>query len=91
MTNGDTPMLTPIVVPDLGSAGHELRISAWFAELGDRIEPGDRLFEVLISGITCDVAAEHSGRLARIEKDLDAIVAPGVVVGWIEQADDRGH
>jgi pyruvate/2-oxoglutarate dehydrogenase complex dihydrolipoamide acyltransferase (E2) component len=77
-------MSTPVTIPDLGSAEHELRISAWFAEPGDSIEQGDRLFEVLIGGITCDVAAECTGRLARIEKDLDAIVAPGDVVAWIE-------
>jgi pyruvate/2-oxoglutarate dehydrogenase complex dihydrolipoamide acyltransferase (E2) component len=78
-------MLTPVVVPDLGSAGHELRISAWFVDPGDAVEQGDRLFEVQISGITCDVAAECDGRLARIERDLDALVAPGDVVAWIEQ------
>lgn len=77
-------MSTPVTIPDLGSAGHELRISAWFAEPGDAIELGDRLFEVLISGVTCDVAAECAGRLARIEKDLDAVVVPGDVVAWIE-------
>jgi pyruvate/2-oxoglutarate dehydrogenase complex dihydrolipoamide acyltransferase (E2) component len=77
-------MLTPVTVPELGSAGHVLRISAWFAEVGDPIAEGDRLFEVLISGITSDVAAECAGRLARIEKDLDAVVAPGDTVAWIE-------
>lgn len=78
-------MLTPVVVPDVAAGTHELRISAWFAEPGDAIDEGDRLFEVLISGVTCDVAAKQSGRLARIEKDLDAVVVPGDVVAWIDQ------
>lgn len=78
-------MLTPVIVPDLGSAGHALRISAWFVDPGDAVEQGDRLYEVQISGITCDVAAEKTGRLSRIEKDLDVLVVPGDVVAWLEQ------
>lgn len=77
-------MLTSVTIPDLGAEGHPQRLSAWFAEPGDRVEQGEPLLEVLISGVTCDVPAPCSGCLVGVEKGLDAPVAIGDVVGWIE-------
>ena len=72
-------------MPDLGTAGHAMRISSWFVEPGDQIEAGDRILEVLTSGITCDIVCETSGQLTKIEKNLDEVVAPGDVLAWIDQ------
>jgi len=77
-------MATAVTVPELGAAGSPLKISAWFVDPGDSVEEGDRLFEVLIAGITCDVAATCAGRLIRIEKSLDSEVRTGETVAWIE-------
>ncbi len=85
--------LLPVTIPDVGAAGLPMRLSAWFVEPGDAVDLGDSLCEVLITGVTCDVTAACAGRLARIDKGLDAPVAPGTVVAWIEtsRADDEGR
>lgn len=73
-----------IVLPaDLGTAQQALRVSAWFAEVGENVMQGDRVVELLLSGMTFDLAAPIAGRLEGIEKHLDAAVAPGDILGWI--------
>jgi pyruvate/2-oxoglutarate dehydrogenase complex dihydrolipoamide acyltransferase (E2) component len=83
-------MLVPVLVPDLGPGAETLRLSAWFFEPGDSVACGDSLYEVLISGVTCDVAAPRGGRLARITRSLDAQIAPGDIVAWIESDSAEG-
>jgi pyruvate/2-oxoglutarate dehydrogenase complex dihydrolipoamide acyltransferase (E2) component len=78
----------PVTLPDLGAAGQPLRISAWFVEVGDHVEAGERLVEVVVPGITCDVPTPVAGQVIQIEKDLDAPVSPGDILVWIEPADD---
>ncbi|MGQ0636670.1 MAG: lipoyl domain-containing protein [Planctomycetaceae bacterium] len=77
-------MLTPVTIPAVGAAGNTLCVSAWFVEPGDTVEAGEPLVEVLLSGVTCDVPSPVCGRLARIERDLDAEICEGEVVAWIE-------
>jgi hypothetical protein len=86
----ESSMNFAVVVPELGAGGLPLRISAWFVDPGDLVEAGDRLFEVLMAGITCDVAAKSAGRLSKIEKNLDSEVHPGETVAWIEIAPTDG-
>lgn len=85
------PDRVPVIVPDLGTAGQSLSISAWYAELGDEIIAGDPLAELLLPGITCDIPAPISGQLCHIEKELDASTQPGEFLAWIiprvEEAD----
>jgi pyruvate/2-oxoglutarate dehydrogenase complex dihydrolipoamide acyltransferase (E2) component len=74
-----------VTVPDLKTGEMPLRISAWFVDPGNAVEEGDRLFEVLLPGVTCDVAATCAGTLLRIEKTIDAEVRIGETVAWIER------
>ena len=53
----------PVVLPDLGA--EPVRVSVWFAELGDVVYEGDRLVEVRTGGATFDVSAPATGRLAQ--------------------------
>jgi pyruvate/2-oxoglutarate dehydrogenase complex dihydrolipoamide acyltransferase (E2) component len=76
-------MLLPVILPDLGTET-EIRVSSWLVDLGDRVEAGDRVAEVLMRGITFDVAATAAGVLTGIAKPLDAVVRPGDTLGWIE-------
>jgi pyruvate dehydrogenase E2 component (dihydrolipoamide acetyltransferase) len=76
-------MLVPVVLPDLGAGGLSLWVSAWFVDEGESVEAGDPLFEAAISGLTCDVMAPASGRLARIAARLDTPAKAGDVVAWI--------
>lgn len=61
-----------------------MRVSCWLVDLGDAIDAGDRIVEILIDGATFDLAAEQSGTLTRIEKPLDSVVRTGDTLGWIE-------
>ena len=68
----------------------ELRVSCWLVELGDAVDEGDRVIEILLDGITFDVLAERSGTLVRIERPLDSVVRAGDVLGWLESDDGAG-
>lgn len=78
---------TPIALPDLGAGSLATRVSMWLADIGETVHAGDRLVEVLLPGMTFDVASPATGRLARIERFIDAVVRPGDVLGWIEPAE----
>jgi pyruvate/2-oxoglutarate dehydrogenase complex dihydrolipoamide acyltransferase (E2) component len=77
-------MRNPVILPELGAADEEIRVSCWLAELGDWIDEGDRLVEILLDGVTFDVTADRSGILAHIECPMDTVVHSGDVLGWIE-------
>ena len=79
-------MQTPILLPELGVDDEIVRVNCWLVELGDRIESGDRVVEVLVRGITFDVAAPHAGVLTKVEKRLDEAIQKGDILGWIEPA-----
>jgi len=75
---------TPIRLADIGAEGRKVRVSTWLVEPGDCVEPGDRVVEVLVAGITFDVQAPAGGVLSRITMPLEALVEPGDILGWIE-------
>jgi pyruvate/2-oxoglutarate dehydrogenase complex dihydrolipoamide acyltransferase (E2) component len=81
------PSPVPVVVPDLGTAGEPVSLSAWFVEPGESVEVGEPLFEVALPGISCDVAAPVSGRVSRLVKEIDTLVVPGDIVAWLEPLD----
>jgi len=81
-------MRTPIILPELGEGDEELRVSCWLADLGDPVDAGDRLVEILFDGVTIDIASEHTGILTRIESSMDAVVRSGDVLGWLESAEE---
>lgn len=76
----------PVVIPDLGTAGAAVSVSAWFVEVGDSVEVGEPILEVLIPGVTCDVCSPASGRIDRLVSAIDARVMPGDVVAWLVPA-----
>ena len=76
-------MPTPIIIPDL-KCDETLRVCSWLVEVGEDVEQGDRLVELLTTGITFDVASPVAGRLIKVEKWRDAPVSEGEIVGWIE-------
>jgi pyruvate/2-oxoglutarate dehydrogenase complex dihydrolipoamide acyltransferase (E2) component len=75
-------MTTPIILPDLGSS--PVRLSVWFADVGEFVYEGDRLVEVLFNGATFDVAAPTTGRLVEIRCLAPDRLKQGQVLGLIE-------
>jgi pyruvate dehydrogenase E2 component (dihydrolipoamide acetyltransferase) len=74
----------PVPLPDLGTDGDPVRVSAWFVEVGDPVETGEPILEVVTPGVTCDVCSPATGRISRLVHDLDASVLPGDVVAWVD-------
>jgi pyruvate/2-oxoglutarate dehydrogenase complex dihydrolipoamide acyltransferase (E2) component len=79
-------MRTPVVLPDLGAA--PVRLSLWLADVGDVVYEGDRLVEVLAAGATFDVPAPVTGRLVERHAWPGDVLAPGQVLGVLEDAGD---
>ena len=84
-TNCPQSELFRVPLPDLGTGAAEVRVSAWFVEVGDVVDAGDPLLEVVIPGLTSDVCSPATGRIMRILKEIDETVRPGEIVAWIEQ------
>jgi pyruvate/2-oxoglutarate dehydrogenase complex dihydrolipoamide acyltransferase (E2) component len=74
--------LQEVILPELGAA--PVRLSVWFAELGERVFEGDRLVEVLANGATFDVPAPATGRLAEKRAWPNQPLRPGQVLGVVE-------
>ena len=70
-------MQTPLTLPDLGAGDEELRVSCWLVDLGDDVDEGDRVIEILMDGITFDVLAERSGTLTASNGRSMPSSAPG--------------
>jgi len=83
-------MPAAIVLPELDVGDELIRLSSWFVEVGESVEPGDRVVELLVRGITYDVPSPASGRLASIGVPVQSPVKSGDVVGWIATENDSG-
>jgi pyruvate/2-oxoglutarate dehydrogenase complex dihydrolipoamide acyltransferase (E2) component len=77
-------MVVPIVLPELGVRDGAARISCWLVDLGDHVDAGDRIVEVLVPGITFDVNSPAAGVVTRIDKQFESTVKTGDILGWIE-------
>jgi pyruvate dehydrogenase E2 component (dihydrolipoamide acetyltransferase) len=72
-----------VLMPQLGETVSSGRIVSWFKKVGDRINPGEDLFEIETDKTTMEVPATVAGTLAEI-KVGDGIEAPvGTVVAVI--------
>jgi pyruvate/2-oxoglutarate dehydrogenase complex dihydrolipoamide acyltransferase (E2) component len=73
----------PITVPELGSP--RATFSLWHVRVGDRVNEGDRVAEVLIPGAVFDVPAPTSGTLTERAVQPNDPLAAGQVIGAIEE------
>src|SRR5262245_11753074 len=72
-----------VLMPQLGETVSSGKIVGWFKKVGDKIRPGDDLFEVETDKTSMEVPATVAGTLAEI-KVSDGIEAPvGAVVAII--------
>jgi pyruvate/2-oxoglutarate dehydrogenase complex dihydrolipoamide acyltransferase (E2) component len=77
-------MRAPIVVPDVGPGNESLIICSWLFDEGDFVVSGDSVAEILIPGVVFEIAAEASGRLVELTQLMDAKVATGDIIGWLD-------
>lgn len=80
---------TAIVLPDLRVRDEPVHISSWLVQPGEPLERGDRVVELLLAGVTFDVASPAAGRVDKIRKPAGAVVTSGEIVGWIRVTGER--
>ena len=77
-----------VLMPQLGETVAEGTITHWFKAVGDKVEPGENLFEIETDKATMEVPATAAGRLAEIRVPTGAVVPVGAVIAVI--ADGSG-
>jgi pyruvate dehydrogenase E2 component (dihydrolipoamide acetyltransferase) len=77
-----------VLMPQLGETVAEGTITHWFKAVGDKVEPGENLFEIETDKATMEVPATSGGRVAEIRVPKGAVVPVGAVVAVI--ADGSG-
>jgi pyruvate dehydrogenase E2 component (dihydrolipoamide acetyltransferase) len=68
-------------------AGDEARVSFWYVDVGEEVEEGDDLVQMLTDKATFDVPSPVSGRVAGLVAGEDASVKVGQVLCRIETED----
>jgi 2-oxoglutarate dehydrogenase E2 component (dihydrolipoamide succinyltransferase) len=79
-------MRVPIVVPDLDLGDEPLRLGEWAVDVGDEIEAGEGLAEIIGPGLALELPAPASGIIAELLRQPEQTVQTGEVLGWIEAA-----
>jgi 2-oxoglutarate dehydrogenase E2 component (dihydrolipoamide succinyltransferase) len=78
-------MSTEIRVPTLGESVSEATIGSWFKKVGDAVKADEILCELETDKVTVEVPAPASGVLTEIVAAAGDTVAPGGLLGQIEQ------
>ena len=74
----------PLVVPEFGLGSLPVTVSVWLVPPGATVLAGDRVLELVAGGVTIDLEAPVSGRLAAQLVDEDDVVVAGATVAEIE-------
>ena len=77
-----------VLMPQLGETVAEGTITQWFKAVGDKVEPGDNLFEIETDKATMEVPSTTAGRLAEIRVPTGAVAPVGAVVAVISGGRD---
>jgi pyruvate/2-oxoglutarate dehydrogenase complex dihydrolipoamide acyltransferase (E2) component len=72
----------PLLVPTLGAPS--AKVSHWYAQLGDIVQEGERLVELLLPGLTIDLHAPAKGRLDTRTRLLGDTVSENDTLGTIQ-------
>ncbi len=76
-----------VKLTDLGDDGdEEARVSFWYVDVGEEVEEGDELVQVITDKATFDVASPVRGRVAEHCVDEDAEVCLGTLLCRIQPA-----
>ena len=78
-------MTTEIRVPTLGESVTEATIGRWFKQLGEAVAADEPVVELETDKVTVEVPAPASGVLAEIVAKDGETVAPGALLGQIQE------
>ena len=72
-----------VLMPQLGETVAEGKISVWYKKVGDKIAPGDNLFEIETDKVSMEVPATSAGVLTEIRVAQGEVAPVGAVVAVI--------
>jgi pyruvate dehydrogenase E2 component (dihydrolipoamide acetyltransferase) len=72
-----------VLMPQLGETVAEGKITQWFKAAGDKVAPGDNLFEIETDKVSMEVPSMASGVLAEIRIPAGEIAPVGAIVAVI--------
>jgi pyruvate/2-oxoglutarate dehydrogenase complex dihydrolipoamide acyltransferase (E2) component len=72
-----------VLMPQLGETVTEGKITKWFKAAGEKVQPGDNLFEIETDKTSMEVPATSEGVLAEIRVAEGAVAPVGAVVAVI--------
>src|SRR5882672_4566421 len=72
-----------VLMPQLGETVAEGKITKWFKAAGDKVAPGDNLFEIETDKVSMEVPATEAGVLAEVRVAAGEIAPVGAVVAVI--------
>src|SRR6188472_508498 len=78
-----------IRMPKMSMTMTEGEVSSWMVKVGDEINDGDIVCEVMTDKVDMDVESPVSGTLVEIVVE-SGLVAVGEPIGWVEGEDDGG-
>jgi pyruvate dehydrogenase E2 component (dihydrolipoamide acetyltransferase) len=72
-----------VLMPQLGETVAEGKITKWFKSAGDKVAPGDNLFEIETDKVSMEVPATEPGVLAEVRVGAGEVAPVGAVVAVI--------
>src|SRR6267142_273427 len=72
-----------VLMPQLGETVAEGKITKWFKAAGDKVAPGDNLFEIETDKVSMEVPATEAGILAEVRVAAGEVALVGAVVAVI--------
>jgi pyruvate dehydrogenase E2 component (dihydrolipoamide acetyltransferase) len=72
-----------VLMPQLGETVAEGKISTWFKQVGDKVAPGENLFEIETDKVSMEVPAITAGVLAEIRVPAGDVAPVGAIVAVI--------
>ena len=72
-----------VLMPQLGETVAEGKITKWFKQAGDKVAPGDNLFEIETDKVSMEVPATEAGVLAEVRVAAGEVAPVGAVVAVI--------
>lgn len=82
-------MATEVIMPKAGMDMEEGTVIKWLKNVGDSVETGEPLLEILTDKVNMEVEAEVSGTLIDIRANEGDVLPVFTVIGYIGQAGEK--
>jgi pyruvate dehydrogenase E2 component (dihydrolipoamide acetyltransferase) len=72
-----------VLMPQLGETVDEGKVLIWYKKVGDKVEPGENLFEIETEKVSMEVPSTVAGTLQEIRVQVDETAPVGAIVAVI--------